>query len=301
MRRSLLCVALLFGCQGITFDLDSVGLAGNDVGGDATPMLDSADTPDAPARDTDPTDAPDTRRPDADAPDAPDADAPDAPDMNAPRCEIPHAIDTDRCNPTVTGVCPANGFCALAVAGAPPPELLCVERASEGTVDVGEPCTRAFDCLEGSTCVDWGLQEADPRPKGCARYCEIDTGRGCLANEFCTSASSQPPLAGIGWCTPQCDPYDKSSCGTGQTCNVDYNYPVSTCMPHFRCVESEDTVPEGDPCGPGRAIASCAEDLICYEVQVADFRCVSACQGDADCGGGTCQPPAGLWGLRFCQ
>lgn len=290
----------LFACNGINYELDGTQLIkpGADDGSDAGPS-DTGPVPDADSGDLTTLDMSTDLADPGDASDA--ANPSDMPDMPGSACAVPQPVDPARCNPTETGVCPSNGLCTLAVAAAPPPELLCVMRDLAGTGDTGDTCTRVSDCREGQTCVDWGLQEADPRSKGCARYCEIETGKGCLADEFCTTVTSQPPLDGIGWCTPACDPYDASSCPSGQTCNVDYNYPIGTCEPHFRCVTAEDFVAEGEPCGPGRMVASCAEDLICYEVQIADFRCVKPCQAAADCGAGSCSAPSGAWQLSFCQ
>ena len=298
-----LCITLVFaiGCDGIGYDLDRVPLTHTDNSHSGF----DADGPDAPPPADMASDIGDTSaEPDTgddmsvDAADIPDA-GPDI-DMPMSRCEIPQPLDPARCDPTRTGECPENGFCTFAVAGVPPPQLLCVRRDLEGEGDVETPCSAVSDCLEGLTCVDWGLQEADPRPKACTRYCELESGFGCASTEFCTKATSQPPADGIGYCTPSCDPYDPNACPTGQTCNVDYNYPNGTCHPQFRCVRVEDTRAEGEPCGPGRLVASCGEDLICYEVSNADFRCVAPCQSAAECGGSTCLPAQGPWELRFC-
>lgn len=302
MKRLVCCAVLAAaGCTGINFDLDSVALRGADSGVDAGADVaaDATVEPDAPA-DMSGDVATDAG---ADMTEPPDAsvDAGDDADMFVSNCTIPQPVDPERCNPTETGICPGDGLCSLAVVGAPPPQLVCLPRDKEGAGTDGAACTNSDECLEGYACVNWGLNEEDPRGFECTRFCEIETNAGCGAGEFCTKVFALPDLEGIGWCTPECDPYDPDACPSGFTCNVDYNYPVSSCQPRFRCLASTDFVQAGGACGAGRSVTMCAEDLVCYEVQTADFRCVTPCSSDADCAAGTCGAPTGAWNLRFCS
>lgn len=291
-------VLLTYGCDGLLYDLDGVPFEFTEI----PPDMDHRDAGDADVPMVPDADVEDTEIPDGDPPPDPDmeSDAGDmTPDMGS-TCEVPQPLDPDRCNPTESGVCPGDGFCSLAISGAPPPELFCVMRDKEGTGDDGAACASPADCLEGLTCVIWNLNSPDPRGQECAKFCELETNAGCGPEEFCTTAPSQPDLAGIGWCTPRCDPYDDTACPAGQTCTIDFNYPTSTCEPNFRCVTVTDVQGEGDECGPDAGVSRCIAGLSCYETNIADFRCVSPCQGDDECPNGVCGDPAGPWNLRYC-
>lgn len=290
----------VLGCDGLAYDLDSVSLHDAerlDVS-DAGEI--EADT-DVDAEVADMSKTSDMTPSDADRPDA--ADLADVADTGPGRqCATPFPLADDApCNPTLTGECPQDGICTLAVVTVPPPELACLPREQEGDAGDGEACGRPSDCAENLACVDWSLNESDPRGKVCTKYCELETGVGCDVGEFCTKAEAQPPVDGIGWCTPTCDPYDPQACPAGQTCSIDYNYPSATCLPNFRCVEVTDFQMEGDGCGPGAETTRCVRGLTCYEVDIALFQCVRPCQDDSDCDAGDCGGPAGDWDLKFCR
>lgn len=288
------------GCDGLTFDLDTIELAGIDAGGDVT---DTAPGDVAQPRDGGGDQGLDAELPPDASPDADvtldGGDAADAPDM-PPTCEIPLPINPDSCDPTVAGACPQGGYCNLRFVDMML-QLFCSPE-EPGTGVAGDACTGTKDCADTYACFNWSIGGPDPRRQECAKFCVLETGFGCDANEFCTSAEAVPDVEGYGWCTPRCDPYDAAACPAGQTCSVDYNYPAGTCSPEFRCVEIIDSQAEGEPCGPGRDVAACARGLACYEVDIADFQCVRPCDADAACGEGrVCGTPRGPWGLRYCQ
>lgn len=298
----VLLAAAMPACEGIGFDLDSVpfdrppdaavpdsGSTDRDGGG-IGPDADTGPIPDA----AQPTDQ---GGQDADA--SSDAGTPDTGVDMGPSCGIDHPIDDQRCNPTELGLCPENGICTLAIVGGPPPVLTCIPDNGARVLVEGDPCS-GNDCAAGLTCVNWGLLEPDPRGKVCAKFCELDTNKGCADGQFCTSNAQLPPMDGIGVCRESCDPLDPSTCPDG-SCNVDYNYPAATCLPTFRCVEPGIAL-VGDECGPSPDdSASCADGLVCYEVDIADFRCVQPCAADVDCAAGPCTDPYGTYGLAHCE
>lgn len=294
----------LVGCDGLTFDVDSVQLqfpeqdsatnnGGADVRDSGADMSVDMSSMDVPADDSSPIDMPIDTPPDV-------ADVgPD--DGGGPICTIPFPLDPDVCHPLTHEGCPPDGECNVRLSGSPPmPTLLC-SMPNAGTSEEGTPCASTSECSSGLVCLNWSFLEPDPRGNQCSKFCLLETGEGCDAGEFCTRTAFFPDFPGIGFCTPECDPYDPSPCSQGETCTVDWNYPTRTCDPHFRCATVSEAGMAGDSCGSGASGATkCGRGFSCYEIDIADFQCVQPCTSDSDCSG-ACQAAQGEWGLRYCE
>lgn len=209
------------------------------------------------------------------------------------------------CNPVLqTGACNFNDeTCTLRLTfanGAPSHfKVECRTRPFSGT-PVDSPCSQDDECTEGAYCTSW--EKPDPRGRVCSRFCDLASGEGCNANEFCTNPYDDL-LEGFGFCTPRCDPLDAKACPQGAACAPDFELGQNSCHPNFRCLQNGGTSQKstGSPCNTADLHTDgCPKDLTCIENQ-----CAKPCATSDDCTDAkqpACRQAPEPWSAsRFCQ
>lgn len=201
----------------------------------------------------------------------------------------------ESCGACATGVCTEEGLCSTFGAecdlpsqepceagqkcsnqlGNPP---RCVQ---EGTVAVDASCDpTADDCIRGSFCLANAAGDSGPI---CTPYCAAD--QDCPSNSACFFDGN-----GANLCSPVCDPFDSTACGSDATC---VSLPDASDLIHVCAINAADVgvLAVGASCPSDALTLACQRGTACLSLDGVAFNCLPLCDQTNPCPNGeTCIP-----------
>ncbi len=176
------------------------------------------------------------------------------------------------CSPVSPATACGTDSCTLYVTGEGTAISDCTR--SGGTKAVGETCTAALDCANGSVC-DYGT---------CRKWCQVGAAGDCPSGLECMAylvkVTEGTTTVTYGRCARACDPIVASSCGD----------PKSRCYVFGSAAEA---ITDCTPAGVAAINRTCSSTALCAPGGFCSENalCKKYCRiGTADCGAALCVP-----------